>query len=44
MVEDPVDLVVGGVHTEAAQEEWEQLPGVSAHVLHWIWHKVWFEK
>ena len=44
MVEDPVDFVAGGVHTEAAQREWEQLPGVSAHVLHWIKHKVWFKK
>ena len=26
MVEDPVDFVAGGVHTEAAREEWEQLP------------------
>ena len=44
MVEDPVDFVAGGVHSEAAREEWEQLPGVSAHVLHWIRHKVWFKK
>ena len=44
MVEDPVDFVAGGVHTDAAREEWERLPGVSAHVLHWIRHKVWFKK
>ena len=36
MVEDLVDFVAGGVHTDAAQEEWERLPGVSTHVLHWI--------
>ena len=38
-----MDFVAGGVHTDAAREEWERLPGVSAHVLHWIRHKVWFK-
>ena len=43
-VQDPVDFKAGGVHSAAAQEAWDRLPGVSSHVRHWVHNKVWFKK
>ena len=41
---DPANFMAGGVHTESARKAWQELPGVSAHVQHWIQHRVWFKK
>ena len=43
-VVDPSDFKAGGVHTDSARRAWQELPGVSAHVQHWIQNKVWFKK
>lgn len=43
-VKDPENFVSGGVHSKEARQAWAELPGVSAHVQHWIQNKVWFKK
>ena len=43
-VADPENFQAGGVHSDSAKKAWQDLPGVSSHVLHWVNHKVWFKK
>ena len=47
-VVDPEDFRAGGLHKKQARSEWQKMdkegPGVSKWVLHWVEHKVWYER